>query len=129
MVTGTPDAVCKFDHAFLLQIGKANVAFIRSCCSTLASCYRNDCARHSRCRLLSQPMPVLMLALTGKTFWQEEGYDHLVRHMREFDKIRNYIEENPVRAGFVRGASEYRWSSAGSATDSCGDAQIRFTDR
>jgi putative transposase len=53
-----------------------------------------------------------MLALTGSPFWQEESYDHLVRHAQEFDKIRNYIEENPVRAGLVREASEYRWSSA-----------------
>jgi putative transposase len=57
-----------------------------------------------------------MLALTGSRFWQEESYDHLMRHEREFEKIRNYIEENPVRAGLVREASEFRWSSAGWAT-------------
>jgi putative transposase len=57
-----------------------------------------------------------MLALTGSSFWQEESYDHLVRHASEFDKIRYYIEENPVRAGLVTAASQYRWSSAGGAT-------------
>jgi putative transposase len=57
-----------------------------------------------------------MLALTGSSFWQEESYDHLVRHEREFEKIWNYIEGNPVRAGLVREATEYRWSSAGWAT-------------
>jgi len=57
-----------------------------------------------------------MLALTGRPFWQEESYDHSVRHAREFEKIRDYIEGNPVRAGLVRKASEYRWSSAGWAT-------------
>jgi putative transposase len=57
-----------------------------------------------------------MLAMTGNSFWQEESYDHLVRGEREFEKIRNYIEENPVRAGLVREASEYRWSSAGWVT-------------
>jgi REP-associated tyrosine transposase len=57
-----------------------------------------------------------MLGLTGNPFWQEESYDHLVRHDREFEKIRSYIEENPVRAGLVSEASEYRWSSAGWAT-------------
>src|SRR5438067_6609023 len=31
-----------------------------------------------------------MLALTGSPFWQEESYDHLVRHLPEFEKIRNY---------------------------------------
>jgi REP element-mobilizing transposase RayT len=57
-----------------------------------------------------------MLALTGSPFWQEESYDHLVRQGGEFDKIHSYIEENPVRAGLVTAASEYRWSSAGWAT-------------
>ena len=47
-----------------------------------------------------------MLALTGK-FWQEDSYEHMVPHEGEFEKTRNYIEENPVRA-----ASQYRWSSA-----------------
>jgi REP element-mobilizing transposase RayT len=57
-----------------------------------------------------------MLGLTGTSFWQEESYDHLVRNDQEFEKIQNYIEENPVRAGLVRLALEYRWSSAGWAT-------------
>jgi REP element-mobilizing transposase RayT len=54
-----------------------------------------------------------MLALTGRHFWQEESYDHLVRNEREFERIRSYIEENPVRAGLVNVAGEFRWSSAG----------------
>jgi len=57
-----------------------------------------------------------ILAMTGSRFWQEESYDHLVRNEREFEKIRSYIEENPVRAGLVRAAKEYRWSSAGWVT-------------
>ena len=57
-----------------------------------------------------------MLSQAGKPFWQEESYDHLVRNGRELERIRNYIEENPVRAGLVRNACEYRWSSAGWAT-------------
>jgi REP element-mobilizing transposase RayT len=57
-----------------------------------------------------------MLALTGRPFWQAESYDHVVRHEHEFEHIRNYIEENPVRARLVCQASEYRWSSAGWAT-------------
>jgi putative transposase len=54
-----------------------------------------------------------MLALTGNSFWQEESYDHAVRHELEFERIKNYIEENPVRAALVTDAREYRWSSAG----------------
>jgi hypothetical protein len=44
------------------------------------------------------------------------SYDHLVRQQGEFDKIRLYIEGNPVRAGLAPMASQYRWSSAGWAT-------------
>jgi putative transposase len=56
------------------------------------------------------------LGLTGNPFWQEESYDHLVRSQREVERIRFYIEYNPVRAGLVREARDYRWSSA-SRTD------------
>ena len=53
-----------------------------------------------------------MLGLTGQAFWQDESYDHLVRDGKEFNRIRAYIEENPVRAGLAAAAREYRWSSA-----------------
>jgi len=70
----------------------------------------------------------IKLALTGKTFWQEESYDHVVRQEREFQSIRNYIEENPVRAGLVCQAGEYRWSSAAAATrGSLADQGVRPT--
>ena len=52
------------------------------------------------------------LGLTG-AFWQEESYDHVVRNGKEFDSIRGYIEENPVRAGLAAVAEAYPWSSAG----------------
>jgi len=68
-----------------------------------------------------------MLALTGSRFWQEESYDHLVRDEREFEEIRNYIEENPVRAGLTSEATDFRWSSAGSATGNCGTLQNACT--
>lgn len=50
----------------------------------------------------------LLLESTGTSFWQEESYDHLVRNDREFNQIRRYIEDNPVRAGLVQEACEYR---------------------
>ena len=56
-----------------------------------------------------------ILGLTGRPFWQEESYDHVVRDSREFERIVNYIEENPVRAALVSRAGDYRWSSAGRA--------------
>jgi putative DNA methylase len=45
-------------------------------------------------------------------FWQDESYDHLVRSDGEFDRIRNYIEQNPVKAGLAKAPEEFRWSSA-----------------
>jgi REP element-mobilizing transposase RayT len=69
-----------------------------------------------------------ILQLTGSTFWQEESYDHLVRNRLEFEKIRNYILQNPVRAGLVADASEYRWSSAAWPTwASAADVSVRPT--
>ena len=53
-----------------------------------------------------------LIGLTGSSFWQDESYDHLVRGSAEFGKIERYIVENPVKAGLVEFAEEYRWSSA-----------------
>jgi REP element-mobilizing transposase RayT len=70
----------------------------------------------------------LILGLTGRSFWQEESYDRLVRNDREFEQIRRYIENNPVRAGLIQEASAYRWSSAGWQPGGChADAGVRPT--
>jgi REP element-mobilizing transposase RayT len=54
-----------------------------------------------------------LLDLTGAPFWQVESYDRLVRDAAEFQRIRRYIEHNPVRAGLVMQATHFPWSSAG----------------
>jgi REP element-mobilizing transposase RayT len=53
-----------------------------------------------------------LLNRSGERFWQRESYDHWVRDDEQFRKIVRYIEENPVKAGLVRRAEDYRWSSA-----------------
>jgi len=53
-----------------------------------------------------------ILRRTGEKFWQAESYDHWVRDQPEWKQIANYIEQNPVKAGLVRHAVDYRWSSA-----------------
>ena len=53
-----------------------------------------------------------ILGRTGEQFWQKESYDHWVRDRIEFDRIKNYIENNPMKAGLVASPNEYRWSSA-----------------
>jgi REP element-mobilizing transposase RayT len=55
----------------------------------------------------------LFLKRTGKPFWQDKSYDHLVRSSDEFRRIQCYIENNPVTAGLARTPEEYFWSSAG----------------
>jgi REP element-mobilizing transposase RayT len=53
-----------------------------------------------------------ILGRTGQSFCQGESYDHWVRNQTEWDRIKRYIEENPVKAGLAVRAEEYPWSSA-----------------
>jgi len=52
------------------------------------------------------------LGRTGRAFWQDESFDHWIRDERQFEKVRLYIEQNPVKAGLVEKAELWRWSSA-----------------
>ena len=56
--------------------------------------------------------PNLTLSRTGEPFWQAESYDHWVRSAEEGARITRYIENNPLAAGLVSRAEDYRWSSA-----------------
>ncbi len=31
-------------------------------------------------------------------FWQQDGFDHLVRSVEQFDYLRRYIADNPRKA-------------------------------
>ena len=44
--------------------------------------------------------------------WQPSYYEHRVRNLDEYDRIRKYIHANPVRRGLVPTASDYFYSSA-----------------
>jgi REP element-mobilizing transposase RayT len=52
----------------------------------------------------------LLLGQRGP-FWQDESYDHLVRP-GGFDRVRGYIEMNPVKAGLAATPEQFPWSSA-----------------
>ena len=52
-----------------------------------------------------------LLDRTGQPFWQAETYDHWIRDEKERAKVIAYIEYNPVRAGLVPEAADFRWSS------------------
>ena len=44
--------------------------------------------------------------------WQDESFDHWVRNPAELEKMRAYIESNPVTAGLVARPEDWPWSSA-----------------
>jgi REP element-mobilizing transposase RayT len=52
-----------------------------------------------------------LLGSTGQ-FWQDESYDHLVRHDDELLRLIDYIENNPVKAGLIARREDWKWSSA-----------------
>ena len=56
-----------------------------------------------------------ILGRTGQPFWQKESYDYWVRDSAELERIRRYIERNPVKAGLVSRVEDYPWSSASGA--------------
>lgn len=51
-----------------------------------------------------------ILGETGQTFWQAESYDHFVRNEQEWQRIIQYVLNNPVKAGLVASWEEWPWS-------------------
>lgn len=49
-----------------------------------------------------------ILGLEGK-FWERESYDHILRK-DEFENIVRYIINNPVKAGLVARAEDWKWT-------------------
>jgi REP element-mobilizing transposase RayT len=89
---------------------------------------------HNHVHLIFEPhtaMPVIMRWLKGRTsrvanqilgrtgtpFWQDESFDHWIRSAEELQYLVEYVENNPVKAGLVDVKQQWRWSSAGWATD------------
>jgi putative transposase len=59
----------------------------------------------------------LILGRTGAPFWQNESFDLWIRKPEEWQKIRSYIERNPVAAGLVQRPEDWPWSSASHPID------------
>jgi len=53
-----------------------------------------------------------ILGRTGKPFWQDESFDHWIRNSAQLERVRTYIEQNPVSAGLVKRPCDWPWSSA-----------------
>jgi len=54
-----------------------------------------------------------VLGRTGQPFWQDESWDHYLRHSDQINRTIRYIEGNPVSAGLVGSPERWPWSSAG----------------
>ena len=52
-----------------------------------------------------------MLGRTGQ-FWQHEPFDRYIRNATHYRNVVSYIENNPVKAGLCKQASDWRFSSA-----------------
>jgi REP element-mobilizing transposase RayT len=53
-----------------------------------------------------------ILGRTGTRFWQDESFDRWIRNPSEWNRVRAYIEHNPVTAGLVKNPKDWPWSSA-----------------
>ena len=53
----------------------------------------------------------------GRRFWQRSFHDHAPRSGEDLYCMARYVLENPVRAGIVTTASEYRWAGSGTWVD------------
>jgi putative transposase len=53
-----------------------------------------------------------ILNRSGSAFWQDESFDHWIRTPGEWQKIKTYIEANPVNASLCSTPQAWPWSSA-----------------
>ena len=49
-------------------------------------------------------------------FWMPDYFDRYIRDEQHLVAVTNYIEQNPVKAGLVRSAGDWQWSSASAKT-------------
>ena len=55
-------------------------------------------------------------ALSGRSgrLWEEETYDHIIRHERDYQELAGYILQNPHDAGLIGDPTEWPWWGKGS---------------
>jgi REP element-mobilizing transposase RayT len=87
----------------------------------------------NHCHIIFQPIddqqgtPIslssIMMSIKGRTarqcnqilqrngrFWQHESYDHVIRNQAEWQRIIEYVLNNPVKAGLVERWENWLWS-------------------
>ena len=50
-------------------------------------------------------------AAFGDHIWKLDYYDRYIRSVEHYLRVKRYIEHNPVKAGLVRAAEDWEWSS------------------
>ena len=63
-------------------------------------------------RRLSSLLPASPGSNAVHRVWHREYWDRFIRDERHFYAVREYIHNNPVKAGLVRCPEEWEWSSA-----------------
>ena len=53
-----------------------------------------------------------MLGRTGQPFWQDESFDHWIRHPQQFEKVKSYIERIPRQRRPREAPEQWPYSSA-----------------
>ncbi len=43
------------------------------------------------------------------TVWQDESFDHVIRHADSLEQKIEYVRQNPVRKGLVSRPEDYKW--------------------
>jgi type I restriction enzyme R subunit len=81
------DFVVMPNHVHLLAVFSDKAAMLKQCGS-----WKHYTAREINVRL----------GLKGR-FWQQDAFDHLVRHEAQLSRLRQYIAENPIKARLLAG--------------------------
>jgi REP-associated tyrosine transposase len=63
-----------------------------------------------RIRALSGPRSATTATATATPLWQREFFDHVLRSNESYTEKWNYVFDNPVRAGLVSTAQEWKYA-------------------
>lgn len=72
-------------------------------------------------RRLSPLLPQPVGTDTARRVWHREYWDRFIRDERHFCSAKEYIHNNPVKAGLVRRPEDWMWSSARLALQQVGE--------
>ncbi len=93
----------------VFRIGKVNVSRIAD------STARNSVSSYRGTKILQDLKKYTasesnkILKRSGQ-FWCNESYDHIIRNSVEYRNVINYVINNPVKAGLVDDASNWKWT-------------------